>query len=370
MRAGMPSTRGTRGTRGTWSSRGARGTRGLPRAQRATTLVEMLAAMAAGLLVLSAMVTMFATASAARNELDRATQQLENGRLALDLLREDIHMAGFYGGHLPAALQMNEACVPRTGVAASGAVLGWGAAAAPMPIQGYAYGDVPASETCFTNQKAGTDVLIIRSVDADAITVAAATSDSYSNDLLLQVSSCANPAIDPPATPTAVAFGGEGAAARLKLHDADCVTLARVRKLVVHAWYVGRCSVCSGGADTIPTLRMIELTGTTTTNSALVEGIESMRVEYAIDRDGDGVADAQVRCKGSVDACSASDWKDVIAVQVHLLARSTTATPGHVDRKTYDMGLAGVLPPFGDGFRRHRYSSLAAAYNRLGPRER
>ena len=45
-------------------------------------------------------------------------------------------------------------------------------------------------------------------------------------------------------------------------------------------------------------------------------------------------------------------------------------TPGHVDRKTYSMGLAGVLPPFGDGFRRHRYGAMVAAYNRVGPRER
>ena len=87
--------------------------------QRATTLVEVLVAMAAGLLLLSALASMFAANSAARAEIERSSQQMENGRFALDLLREDIHMAGYYGGYLAPTLQPAEACVPRTGVAAT-----------------------------------------------------------------------------------------------------------------------------------------------------------------------------------------------------------------------------------------------------------
>ena len=348
----------------------SRGLRHSRRRSRATSLIEVLAAMASGLLVLAAMIALFASNSAARAEIDRASQQMENGRFALELLRDDIHVAGFYGGYVPSALQRTDACVPRAGVVLSPATLGWNTTEAPLPIHGYSSGTVPAAETCFTNQKANTDVLVLRSVDADAITVTAAASDSNATDHYLQLSACADPAIDATGRPYIVATGGEGAEARFTLHDADCTTAARVRKLVVHAWYVSRCSVCSGGVDTVPTLRTIELTGSTTTNSALVEGIESFRLEYAIDRDGDGVAEVLSRCRVGVDECSASDWQNVIGVQVHLLARSLTPTPGHVDRKTYAMGLAGTLPPFGDGYRRHRYSTMVSAYNRIGPRER
>ncbi len=340
------------------------------RRSRATTLVEVLAAMAAGLLVLSSMVALFAGNSAVRAEVDRVSQQMENGRFALEQLREDIHMAGYYGGYAPASLERNDACVPRGGVVLSGSTLGWNVPSAPLPIHGYASGDVPPAESCFTNQKANTDVLVLRSVDPDAITVTSAAGNGNATDQFLQLSSCADTAVDAPDRPYVVATGGDGAEARFILHEADCVTPARVRKLIVHAWYVGRCSVCSGSGDGIPTLRTIELTGSTTTNSAIVEGIESMRVEYAIDRDGDGVAEALVRCRTGADGCTTSDWQSVIGVQVHLLARSLTPTPGHVDRKVYTMGLAGTLPPFADGYRRHRYSAMVTAYNRLGPRER
>ena len=338
--------------------------------QRATTLVEVLVAMATGLLLLSAMASMFAANSAARAEIERSSQQMENGRFALDLLREDVHMAGYYGGYMPSTLQPTEACVPRTGITGNGPALSWTGSAAPLPIQGYAYGDVPAAETCFTNQKSSTDVLVLRHVDPDSISSVAAAAASNATDLFLQVSTCGDASIDVTSKPYVVALGGDGAQGRFTLHDADCVTAARVRKLVVHAWYVGRCSVCGGSADSIPTLRMIELTGSTTTNSAMVEGIESMRVEYALDRDGDGVPETLSRCKASTDACSSTDWQSVVAVQLHLLARSSTPTPGHVDRKVYDMGLAGTLSAFNDGYRRHRYGAMVAAYNRIGPRER
>ena len=326
--------------------------------------------MAAGLLLLSAMASMFAASSAARTEFERASQQMENGRFALDLLREDIHMVGFYGGYLPSTMQPTEACVPRTGISGSGPALGWTGAAAPFPIHGYAYGDVPPAETCFTNQKANTDVLVTRRVDPDAISPVAAAAANNATDLFLQASACTDASIDATTQPAVVAPGGDGAQGRFTLHDADCVTAAPVRKLVVHAWYIGRCSVCSGSPDSIPTLRMIELTGSTTTNSAMVEGIESMRIEYALDRDGDGVPETLSRCKAAADACTSTDWQNVVAVQLHLLARSSTPTPGHVDRKVYDMGLAGTLPAFNDNYRRHRYGALVAAYNRIGPRER
>ena len=341
-------------------------------ASRGATLVELMVGLAASLLLLSAMATVFANNSAARGALERASQQIENGRFALQLLRDDIHVAGYYGEWAGPVMQWAGACVPRSGLALSAPALGWTSAtpAAPLPIYGYPYGDVPAAEPCFTHQKPNTDVLVLRSIDTETLTAAAAAGDAYATDWFLQSSACADPALDPPSRALVVAPGGAAATTSFVLHQGDCSTLAPVRKLVVHAYYIGKCSVCTGSGDGIPSLRVIELTGATATNSSLVEGIESMRVEYALDRDGDGVADALVRCKSGSDGCSISDWNNVIGVQVHLLARSTTPAPGYVDRKTYDMGLAGTLPAFGDGYKRHRFSAMVTAYNRSGPRER
>ena len=339
---------------------------------RGATLVEVMVGMGAGLLLLSALAVLFAGNSAARADFERASQQIENGRFAIDVLRNDIRQAGYYGGLLASTMQPADACVPRTGVPANATTLGWNASAsfAPMAIYGYAYGDVPAAETCFTNAKVGSDILILRTVDTQPTGITAVAADDHATDTFLQSSLCTDAAIDPTSKPFVVASGGAGAEARFVLHDSNCASIAEVRKLSVRAYYVGSCSVCSGSGDAIPTLRTIELTGSTTTNSSLVEGIEAMRVEFALDRDQDGVIDAVVRCKAGADGCSLSDWQNVIGVQVHLLARSLSPSPGYVDRKVYDMGLAGALPAFGDGYKRHRFSAMTTAQNRTGPRER
>ncbi len=342
------------------------------RTSRGVTLVELMIGITLGLLVMSAMAILFANSSAARAEMDRASQQIENGRLALQMLRDDIQQAGFFNGYAGGARQVVAACVPRTGVTLGAAALGWQSSPplAPLPIHGYAAGDTPASETCLTNQKAGTDVLILRSVDSNAMAVASAAATGSANDFFLQTSACADPAVDTIDRPFVVAAGGSAAAATFTLHQKDCVTVAMVRRLVVRAYYIGRCSVCGGSGDGIPSLRMVELEGASATSQPVVDGIDSMRVEYALDTDNNGEIDAIRRCKIGADPCSAADWSNVMAVRVFLLARNLTPSPGYIDTKTYDMGLAGPLPAPTDRFKRHLYSATVTAFNQAGPRER
>ena len=349
---------------------------GLRDRTRGLTLVELMVAMTVGLFVIVTMGVLFAGNSRARAEIERAGQQVENGRRAMELLRDDIQQAGHYGGLVadPAGgtLHVVGPCIPRAGVALDPVNLGWQSAPLriPMPVHGYAAGDVPLTETCLSNQKADTDALVVRSVESNPLSVAAATSSSYADDHFLQTSSCANPAIDPVATPFIVALGGAGAPARFVLHEKDCVTPAPLRRLVVRAYYVGRCSVCTGAGDAIPSLRMVELSGTTATSASVVEGIEAMRIEYALDLAQMGRPDTLRRCQPGVDPCSATDWPRVSAIQIHLLARGVTASPGHDDTKRYAMGMAGTLGPFNDRFKRRLYSSLIVARNLAGPRER
>ncbi|MBK7470561.1 MAG: PilW family protein [Betaproteobacteria bacterium] len=348
------------------------GTTGCRRICRGAGLVELMVGITLGLLVLAAMATLFANNSAARNEIERTSQQIENGRFALQLLRDDIHLAGYFHGFAANDRRAADVCVPRSGVALSAGALGWltAPAQAPLPLHGYAAGATPARESCIADQKAGTDVLIVRSVDPGAVTVAVAAADSHVNDYFLQTSACANPAIDAADRPFVVASGGGGALPAFTLHQPDCVTPALLRRLVVRAYYVGRCSVCSGSGDGIPALRMVELAGPSATSAALVEGIDALRIEFALDADGDGAIDALRRCADDADPCSPDDWRQVIGVRIHLLARNLTPTPGHVDAKTYDMGLAGVLAAPNDRYRRHLYSALVIAHNLAGPRER
>lgn len=336
------------------------------------TLVELMTGITVGMLILTALAVLFANNSAARSEIDRTSQQIENGRFALQLLRDDIHLAGYFSGHTGGTWQIVEACIPRSGVLLSAAGLGWRASPpqTPLPIQGYAAGDTPAAESCISNQKANTDVLILRSVETTSMSVASAAGDSNANDYFMQTSACADAAIDATNKPFVVAPGGGSATTTFTLHQKDCLTLAPVRRLVVHAYYIGKCSVCSAGGDGVPALRVVELAGATATNVSLVEGIDSMRIEYALDTDNNGEIDTLKRCKKGADPCSSGDWSNVLGVQVYLLARNLTPSPGYIDTKTYDMGLAGTLAATNDRYKRHLYSAMVVAFNLAGPRER
>ena len=341
------------------------------RTQPGVTLVELMVAIVIGMLVLAALATLFSQSSLARNEIDRAGQQVENGRFALELLRDDIHQAGHYGGVGSGAQLRTGACIPRSGLPLSAAALGWqrDPPIVPAPIHGYAGGDTPAAESCLSSQQPNTDVLIVRSVESVGTMPGAVNASAFDNDYFIQASTCSDPTVDPVEQPFAVAPGGAGAAARFPLHLKDCATIAPLRKLVVHAWYVGRCSVCSGSGDGIPSLRLVELTGANASSVAVVEGIESMRIEYLLDSDRNGEIDTIRRCKAGINACTAADWSNVLAVQVRLLSRTLAPSPGYRDTKTYDMGLAGVIAAPNDAFKRHLFGAVVAAYNLAGPRE-
>src|SRR5712691_6457768 len=87
--------------------------RAYPRAA-GLSLVELLVSIALGLMVLAGVIVVFANSSAARNELERSSRQIENGRYALELLSSDLRMAGFYGelgvGLLPVPAAMPDPC--------------------------------------------------------------------------------------------------------------------------------------------------------------------------------------------------------------------------------------------------------------------
>ncbi|HSH53582.1 MAG TPA: prepilin-type N-terminal cleavage/methylation domain-containing protein, partial [Methylotenera sp.] len=65
--------------------------------QQGFSLVELMVSVAIGLLLLSALATLFVSQSKTRMELDKENRMIDNGRYALDLLSENLSMAGFYG---------------------------------------------------------------------------------------------------------------------------------------------------------------------------------------------------------------------------------------------------------------------------------
>src|SRR3990167_9518695 len=65
--------------------------------QRGLSLIELMISITIGLLILSAMATLFANQSRTRSELDKSNRMIDNGRYALEVLSENLRVSGFYG---------------------------------------------------------------------------------------------------------------------------------------------------------------------------------------------------------------------------------------------------------------------------------
>lgn len=325
------------------------------------SIVELMIAIALGLIVLAGLATLFANQSAARAEMERSSRQIENGRFAMELLGDDLRMAGFYGElsvsatGAPGAIPDPCAVDPPTWIAAM-----------PLHVQGYdngagAPGCIPA------DIKANTDILVVRRVSTcEAGTAgcpAAAASAPY-----IQVSRCNAEIAAVPALGNAYEFGLSGTAPFTRTRR-DCATRAALRQYIVRIYYV---SDNNGLGTAVPTLKRLDFNPTTTNwvETPLVEGIEELHLEYGIDTDQDGDPDTYNANPATYvcGTCTAErNWANVMTVRVHLLARNLEPSVNYTDTKTYTLGrdAAGALVTVtpGGAFRRHAYSGLVRIVN-------
>ena len=141
-----------------------------------------------------------------------------------------------------------------------------------------------------------------------------------------------------------------------------CATTADVYEFQTRIYYVSN--------ETIPTLRLLTISGTSSSNLPLVQGIEDLRIEYGRDNVGnDGAPDEFRKCLSAVDPCLASDWANTMAVRVNLLARNIATGVGYTDGKTYALGAGVVVGPFNDHYKRHAYTAVIRLMNPAGRRE-
>ena len=67
------------------------------RRQTGLSLIELMIASVIGLLLLSGLSVLFVNVSDTNRELQKTAQQIENGRFAIDILSQNVRLAGFYG---------------------------------------------------------------------------------------------------------------------------------------------------------------------------------------------------------------------------------------------------------------------------------
>lgn len=333
--------------------------------QRGLSLIEMMISITIGLIILSAMTTLFSSQSKTRSELDKSNRMIDNGRYALEILSENMRMAGFYGSYVPSGTTTaaTDPCTLAdiTNAATNLQVMlhhvhGYNAAVQASQIAG-----VPLTGNCaFTytagnakTLKSGSDILVLRRTGTSA-SVAAATVTAAASTVL-QVSNCTTD------TSRYQIIAGDGA--KTAFHDKDCATAASLRPFIVQVYFV---SPENNVGDGIPTLKRLELdqsTGAFVT-TPLVEGIEYMQVDYGWDTNADGAADSYIAAPAA-DA----DWGNIVSVKINIIARNIETSAGHTDTKTYALGSAGSFGPFGDTYKRHAYTQVVRLVNPSSRRE-
>jgi type IV pilus assembly protein PilW len=333
-------------------------------------MVELMIAVAIGLFLLIGLVSVFATSNRTYVDLNRAAQQIENGRFAVQTLTDDVSIAGYYGrysGQLPVPGALPDPCETTTMATLRTAAALW--------IQGYNAPTGAPAPTCITdaNHVDGTDILVIRRADTNTTAPASLVAAQVYMQANANQTDPANPNI---ALGTAANFTPSPPG----LLEKDGTTVSPIRKYHVHVYFIAPCSIPNGGGTTctganddngapIPTLKRLELTlnaaGTALEMKLvpLVEGIENFQVDYGIDTDGDGVPNGAY-----VTAPALADWQNVVAVRVNVLARNLEASGGFTDAKVYDMGVAGTVTP-GGAYKRHVYNAVIRIVNPSARRE-
>lgn len=331
---------------------------------RGLSLVELMVALGIGLVLLAGVIAVFVNSNSARSEAERTARQIENGRYALELITDDLRLAGFYGETNLSSAAVPAALTDPCSVADSD----W-LAAMPVHVQGY--DDGSGAPACVgTAVKSSTDIVAVRR--ARACTAGASGCPAASaGGPYVQVSLCST---ESSATPYVIGLQGT---ASFTLHQKDCTTVAGLRQYFVNIYFV---STDNGAGQSVPTLKRRELSGSTTVETPLVEGIENLQLVYGIDTSGDGLPDAYTpdpdnyTYSGCTTCTAPNNWSNVMTVQVFVLARNVDASPGYTDTKTYLLGTdsagnAVTVGPFNDGYRRHVYSRTVRLANPAGRRD-
>lgn len=337
------------------------------------SLLEILIALGLGAFMLLGVLSLMASVSSTRTKIAETSDQIENGRYALQLLSDDIALAGFYGKYHPgvgvATYSLPDPCADASTITD----LGFSAGASitmPAPLFGFKAGATLPS--CFAAEaRTNSEVLVVHRVEPQSVTASAITS---TNIPYLQIADC----------DTGAQFVLSSSAADLNLTLKDCATLSEAWPYVVRSYFISPCEDCSGSGDGKPTLKVNEFRNGVVSIRSLVSGVEDMHFSYGMDLNLDGGPDCYVNdptedaipsgCSGTWNVADWQNWRNVVTVRVSLLVRGLNIGGGD-SAKTFDLGRTGSggvsvrSGPFSDGYKRQVYSTVISVPNVSGVRE-
>ena len=299
------------------------------RQQLGFSMVELLIAVALGIVLSWAILDVTLNSSRTARELELTSEMVENGRYLTKLLGSELQLAGFYG-RLENYIDDTVTAQPDPCSGLSSTNLRNGMNYPLFGLDGVAAGTTTCNGDVLLT---GSDALLIRRADTTSVnsTAGLIAARHYLQEKI-----------------TAVVLDLGINSSSFNLLEKDGTTVAAIREYHQDIYFVGSDNV----------FNRLSLINGAYTVEPLVEGIDDFQLVYGIDRSGDGVANAAF-----VELpASASEWEDVVSVKIFLLLSSTSNAPGLADGKTYSYAdRVGIT--FSDSKKRRLFSGVARLTN-------
>lgn len=317
-----------------------------PGRQSGFTLIEMMIAITIGLGILAGLVGVLATNSSNSRTNDRTSELMTNGRYALNSMKQELRQAGFRGYTwadpvliTPSALgTLTNECL------AAGATAGSFVANIRQGVWG-ANNSNPFSGSCLpaANFANGNDLIVVRRLSAIAEAPSANKVSFRSSYATGQIFRGA----------TAPTFPGSAS---------PLATFA----VQTYVYYISPFTVSATESPMLPALYRVSLQSDGSMDRELVaSGIEHLQVQYGkLSTTTPVTTQFLDTLTGSSSDTVATDWDNVNAVRIWLLARNETAEPGYANTNVYVMGDQTYgFSAAPDGFRRQLFTTVVQLRN-------
>lgn len=314
--------------------------------QHGFNMIELMISITIGLLVIAALTGVLVSNSRSSKTNERTSELQANGRYALDHLRTQLRHAGYRG-------------------------YTWGVKAEQLRVEGIG---IPANECLDGGSAAGSFIGNLRQSvwganDSNPFSANCLATAPLRGDLLVMRRVAGAPLIPPTALVAgnhylrstyteAVMFAASGA--QVATQGVPNVAGTPLADFLVqeYVYYIGT----DEADNTLPALRRLSLQGGAMVDQEVVGGIEHFEVQFS--RIGTDLRTQYYDADGIVGNATAdgfTDWEEVVAVRIWLLARNTQPEPGYTNTNTYRMG--DVDYAVNDSFRRQLFTTVVQLRN-------
>jgi type IV pilus assembly protein PilW len=343
-----------------------------PARQNGYSLIELMVSIALGLIIVAGLLTIFVNSKSASNTNQRTSEIQTNGRFAIDILKADLRASGFRGFSWAEPNTPTTTLTPISNECLdASATPGSFVSNIRQGIWGTKNSN-PFSANCIpTAHYARGDILVIRKLSS------LPTTSLDPNHLYFRTNYAAGELFR--GAPTTACASPPQSGYASPYNKVPCIAGNPGVDVLnfpveIHVYFIRPYTDSPTESPLTPALCRVTLQGSGTSafignEEVVASGIENMRVQYArtlTDQttqyfDADSI-------NGGSSATGITEWDDVNAARIWLLARNTNTEPGYSNTTTYSLGgssypVATASAPNGDSYRRQMFNTVVQLRN-------